>query len=88
MSEKIPKQVVVHRWFSYYITMNDIIELWTYLINFIDSNKSKKILKLKSILGNEKKRQKVYHIIKNEIEFLKPIFNIQKNLKTLRLIAI
>jgi Leucine-rich repeat (LRR) protein len=68
--------------------MNDIIELWTYLINFIDSNKSKKILKLKSILGNEKKRQKVYHIIKNEIEFLKPIFNIQKNLKTLRLIAI
>ncbi len=78
VSEKIPKQVVVHRWFSYYITMNDIIELWTYLINFIDSNKSKKILKLKSILGNEKKRHKVYHFIKNEIEFLKPIFNIQK----------
>ena len=36
---KKPQQVVDHRWFSYYRTSLDIIELWSYLCDFINTYK-------------------------------------------------
>ena len=31
------KKVVDHRWFSYFLAINDIVDLWSYLCEFIDN---------------------------------------------------
>jgi hypothetical protein len=84
IKEKIPRKTIDHRWFSYYYTMNDIIDLWPYLLEFIDSNKSQKIDKLKSLLSGDTKRQKIHAIIRNLILLLKPILVIQNKFENCR----
>jgi hypothetical protein len=48
------KQMVDHRWFSYYLTINDMIDLWAHLSEFIDTYNSTKIDKIKNILIGDK----------------------------------
>jgi hypothetical protein len=40
INSKKPVQVVDHRWFSYLQTTKDTIELWSYLIEFLNTYKS------------------------------------------------
>jgi hypothetical protein len=72
------KQVVDHRWFSYYLTINDIIDLWPYLCEFIDTHNSTKIDKIKNILINETNRIKIFAIFKSIQSFLQPLYLSQK----------
>jgi hypothetical protein len=72
------KHVVDHRWFSYYETMVDIIDLWPFLCEFIDTHKSKKIDKIKAILNDDSNKVKFFLTIKGIETYLKPIYFSQK----------
>jgi len=61
-NDKKIRQVVDHRWFSYYLTLNDIIEVWPILLEFIETHKSTKIEKIRELL-NETNSVKVLQFL-------------------------
>ncbi len=82
LKAKKPNQVVEHRWFSYFKTSQDIIELWSYLIEFVDYNSSKKITSIKTLLGDQLDQMLIFITINGIIDILTPIEALQRTLET------
>ncbi len=74
--------MIEHRWFSYFHTAQDIVELWSYLSEFLTRYNSKKVNLLKKMIGNADERMVKYVILKAIIELLKPIYEIQTELES------
>jgi hypothetical protein len=68
---KKPQQVVDHRLFSYYRTSLDIIELWSYLCDFINTYKfsSRKVESIKVLLGNDLDKMLVFVTLNGIVDF-------------------
>jgi hypothetical protein len=81
---KKPQQVVDLRLFSCYRTSLDIIELWSYLCDFINTCKfsSRKFESIKALLGNDMDKMLVFVTLNGIVDFLSPIEKLQKSLQT------
>ncbi len=75
-------QVVDHHWFSYLQTTKDIIELWSYLIEFLNTYKSKKVESIKLLIGREFDQIIIFITLKGIVDILTPIEKLQKSLQT------
>lgn len=82
INPKKPVQVVDHRWFSYLQTTKDIIELWSYLIEFLNTYKSKKVESIKLLIGRESDQIIIFITLKGIVDILTPIEKLQKSLQT------
>ncbi len=71
-----------HRWYCYYETANYIIELWSYLTEFINNYDSNKVNSLKKFIGNENDKMAIFVILNVIVNLLEPIHKMQSSLET------